>query len=64
MFFSLCYAVFVLLYTLPALYENYEDQVDTAAEKAMVEINKKYAILDAKFLQKIPRGPFADKKQQ
>ncbi|XP_039128083.1 reticulon-like protein B1 [Dioscorea cayenensis subsp. rotundata] len=63
-FLTLSYIVFVLLYTLPALYENYEDQVDTAAEKAMVEINKKYAILDAKFLQKIPRGPFADKKQQ
>ncbi|KAH7677624.1 Reticulon domain-containing protein [Dioscorea alata] len=63
-FLTLSYIVFVLLYTLPALYEKYEDQVDTAAEKAMVEFNKKYAILDAKFLQKIPRGPFADKKRQ
>lgn len=56
-------AVFLIIYTTPALYEKYEDQVDTVAEKAMVEINKHYAVLDKKVLQKIPRGPFTNKKQ-
>jgi len=55
--------VFLALYTLPVLYEKYEDQVDDVAAKAMVQVNKQYAVLDAKVLQKIPRGPFTDKKQ-
>ncbi|KAJ6832473.1 reticulon-like protein B1 [Iris pallida] len=62
-FLTLCYIVFVAMYTLPVLYEKYEDHVDTVAEKAMVQINKHYKVLDAKVLQKIPRGPFVDKKQ-
>lgn len=53
----------MIAYTLPVFYEKYEDHVDTAAEKAMVEISKHYKVLDEKVLQKIPRGPFADKKQ-
>lgn len=55
--------VFLALYTLPVLYEKYEDQVDGAASKVIVQVNKQYAVLDEKVLQKIPRGPFADKKQ-
>ena len=53
---------FVLLHTLPVLYEKYEDQVDAFAEKAMIEIKKQYAVLDEKVLSKIPRGPLKDKK--
>ena len=53
---------FVLLHTLPVLYEKYEDQVDAFAEKAMIEIKKQYAVFDAKVLSKIPRGPLKDKK--
>ena len=34
---------FVLLHTVPVLYEKYEDKVDPLAEKAMVEIKKQYA---------------------
>ncbi|XP_077216272.1 reticulon-like protein B5 [Tasmannia lanceolata] len=62
-FLTLFYIVFVILHTVPFLYEKHEVHVDTFAEKAMVEINKHYAVLDAKVLQKIPRGPFKDKKQ-
>ena len=57
-----CYTGFLLLHTLPVLYEKYEDQVDAFAEKAMIEIKKQYAVLDEKVLSKIPRGPFKDKK--
>ncbi|CAL9097764.1 unnamed protein product [Musa textilis] len=62
-FWTLFYIVFLILYATPVLYEKYEDHVDIAAEKAMVEINKHYAVFDAKVLQKIPRGPFSDTKQ-
>ncbi|XP_010921233.2 reticulon-like protein B5 isoform X2 [Elaeis guineensis] len=62
-FLTLSYMVFLIIYTAPALYEKYEDQVDNIAEKATVEINKHYAVLDEKILQKIPRGPFANKKK-
>ncbi|XP_077236972.1 reticulon-like protein B5 [Tasmannia lanceolata] len=62
-FLTLFYILFVILHTVPVLYEKHEDRVDTFARKAMVEINKQYAVLDAKVLQKIPKGPFKDKKQ-
>lgn len=44
---------FVLLHTVPVLYEKYEDKVDPLAEKAMFEIKKQYAVFDAKVLSKI-----------
>ncbi|KAI3933546.1 hypothetical protein MKX01_032651, partial [Papaver californicum] len=53
---------FVLLHTVPVLYEKYEDQVDTFAEKAMHELKKQYVVFDAKVLSKIPRGPLKNKK--
>ncbi|KAL6865103.1 hypothetical protein ACP4OV_016254 [Aristida adscensionis] len=58
---TLIYTIFVMAYTLPMLYEKYEDQVDDVGEKALVEIKKQYAVLDAKLLSKIPM--LADKKQ-
>lgn len=42
------------LFTFPLVYEKYEDQVDALAEKAMIEIKKQYAVLDAKVLSQIP----------
>lgn len=54
---TLCYAknvVFVMVLTLPMLYEKHEDQVDTFAEKAIAELKKQYAILDEKYLHKLP----------
>ncbi|KAL3536763.1 hypothetical protein ACH5RR_000129 [Cinchona calisaya] len=62
-FLTLFYITFVLLHTLPVLYEKYEDKVDAFAEKAMIEIRKQYAVVDAKVLSKIPRGPLKDKKR-
>eukprot|EP00262_Sarcandra_glabra_P000372 TRINITY_DN10438_c1_g1_i1.p1 TRINITY_DN10438_c1_g1~~TRINITY_DN10438_c1_g1_i1.p1 ORF type:complete len:252 (-),score=35.48 TRINITY_DN10438_c1_g1_i1:319-1074(-) len=62
-FLTLFYIAFVILHTVPVLYEKHEDRVDTFAERAMVEINKQYAVLDAKVLQKLPIGTFKDKKQ-
>ena len=62
-FLTLFYIAFVLLHTVPVLYEKYEDQVDSFAEKATVEIKKQYAVFDAKVLSKIPRGPLKDKKK-
>ena len=48
------YAVFLLLLTVPMLYEKNEDEVDTYAEKAWIEIKKQYAVLDEKVIQKLP----------
>ncbi|KAI5647182.1 hypothetical protein M9H77_33187 [Catharanthus roseus] len=61
-FLTLFYITFVLLHTVPVLYEKYEDKIDAIAEKAMIEIKKQYAVLDEKVLSKIPRGPLKDKK--
>jgi len=62
-FLTLFYITFVLLHTVPVLYEKYEDQVDHFAEKAKIEMKKQYAVFDAKVLSKIPRGPLKDKKK-
>ncbi|XP_057477873.1 reticulon-like protein B4 [Actinidia eriantha] len=62
-FLTLFYIAFVMLHTVPVLYEKYEDQVDAFSEKAMIEIKKQYAVFDAKVLSKIPRGPLKDKKK-
>ncbi|KAI5657798.1 hypothetical protein M9H77_26591 [Catharanthus roseus] len=61
-FLTLFYIAFVLLHTVPVLYEKYEDQVDSFAEKAEEEIKKQYAIFNEKVLSKIPRGTLKDKK--
>ena len=61
--FEICETVFVLLHKVPVLYEKYDDQVDSFAEKAMVEIKKQYEAFDAKVLSKIPRGPLKEKNK-
>ncbi|THG06740.1 reticulon-like protein B1 [Camellia sinensis] len=61
-FLTLFYIAFVLLHTVPVLYEKYEDQVDAFAEKAMIEIKRQYVVFDAKVLCKIPKGPLKAKK--
>lgn len=55
------FAVFLMAYTLPMLYEKYEDQVDVVGEKALIEIKKQYKVIDAKFISKIPM--LSEKKQ-
>ncbi|XVF10502.1 hypothetical protein REPUB_Repub07fG0188500 [Reevesia pubescens] len=62
-FLTLFYIVFVLLHTVPVLYEKFEDKIDPFAEKAMHEIKKQYAVFNAKVLSKIPRGPLKEKKK-
>jgi len=62
-FLTLFYIIFVLLHTVPVLYEKYEDQVDAFGEKAIIEFKKQYAVFDAKVLSKIPRGILKDKKK-
>ncbi|GJN38178.1 hypothetical protein PR202_gb27195 [Eleusine coracana subsp. coracana] len=62
-FLTLVYIVFVVLHTVPVLYEKYEDQIDSYGEKGWVEIKKQYAVFDAQVLSKVPRGPAKDKKQ-
>lgn len=57
-------SAFVLLHTVPVLYEKYEDQVDPLAEKALIELKKQYAVFDAKVLSKIPMGPLQEKKKK
>ncbi|TYI73881.1 hypothetical protein E1A91_D07G160700v1 [Gossypium mustelinum] len=61
-FLTLFYTSFVLLHTVPVLYEKYEDKVDPFAEKAVIEIKKQYAFFDANVLSKIPTGPLKSKK--
>ncbi|KAL2556121.1 Reticulon-like protein B3 [Forsythia ovata] len=62
-FLTLFYICFVLLHTVPVLYEKYEDKVDAFAEKAEAEFKKQYAVFNVKVLSKIPKGPLVDKKQ-
>nr|GMC91191.1 reticulon-like protein B5 [Ipomoea batatas] len=62
-FLTLFYISFVLMHTVPVLYEKYEDKVDPFSENTIWEIKKQYAVFDAKVLSKIPRGPLKDKKR-
>jgi hypothetical protein len=61
-FLTLIYIVFVVLHTVPVLYEKYEDHIDSYGEKGWIEVKKQYAVFDAKVLSKVPRGPLKDKK--
>jgi len=61
-FLTLSYIVFLVLYTVPVLYEKYDDKVDAFGEKAMIELKKYYTIVDEKYLSKIPKGPLKNKK--
>lgn len=61
-FLTLFYITFVLLHTVPVLYEKYEDQVDSFSEKATRELKKHYGVIHAKYISKIPSAPLKDKK--
>ncbi|XP_071685860.1 reticulon-like protein B1 [Rutidosis leptorrhynchoides] len=60
-FLTLVYILFVLVHTVPAIYEKYQDKIDTIAEKAWIEIKKQYAVFDENVISKIPRS-LKDKK--
>lgn len=61
-FLTLVYVVLVTAHTVPVLYEKYQDQVDSFAQKVTVKAKEQYKVIDAKILRKIPRGPAKDKK--
>ncbi|KAG5231411.1 hypothetical protein OIU76_005744 [Salix suchowensis] len=61
-FLTLFYICFILLHSVPVLYEKFEDKIDPLAEKAMIEIKKQYAVFDAKVLSKIPLAALKAKK--
>ncbi|KAK9075366.1 hypothetical protein SSX86_003689 [Deinandra increscens subsp. villosa] len=60
-FLTLVYTSFILLHTVPYLYDRYEDKVDAFGEKAEAEIKKQYAIFNVKVLSKIPVGALKHK---
>lgn len=53
-FLTLVYICFVLLHTVPMVYEKHEDKVDPFAEKAFKELHKHYLVFDEKVVSKIP----------
>ncbi|XP_047969480.1 reticulon-like protein B2 [Salvia hispanica] len=61
-FLTLLYTITVTAFSVPILYEKYEDKVDFYGEKALAELKKQYALFDAKVLSKIPRA-LKDKKK-
>ncbi|GAA0175541.1 membrane traffic protein [Lithospermum erythrorhizon] len=60
-FLTLFYLSFLLLHTVPVLYEKYDEKIDALAEKAEAEIKKQYAVFEVKVLSKIPLGPLKGK---
>lgn len=63
-FLTLVYIIFVMLLTMPLLYEKHEDRVDSYAQKATIKLQRQYSKLDEKVLQKLPKVPFiTDNKQ-
>jgi hypothetical protein len=52
-----------MIFTIPYLYDKYEDKVDPLAEKATIEMKKHYSVFNEKVLSKIPKGVGKDKKQ-
>lgn len=64
-FLTLFYIVFVLLLTVPALYEKYEDKVDFYWEKATTEVEKHCSVIYANVMSKIRKtAQTKDKKHQ
>nr|XP_043614486.1 reticulon-like protein B5 [Erigeron canadensis] len=60
-FLTLFYTLFVLLHTVPYLYDRYEDKVDAFCEKAEAEIKKQYGVFSVKVLSKVPVGSLKSK---
>ncbi|KAJ1684955.1 hypothetical protein LUZ63_016345 [Rhynchospora breviuscula] len=59
---TLIYFVTVCFLTLPALYEQYEHEIDHLAIRGKQDLKRLFSSVDAKVLNKIPRGPVKDKK--
>ncbi|KAL4188463.1 hypothetical protein AMTRI_Chr08g160310 [Amborella trichopoda] len=63
-FLTLGYTSLVLVLTVPALYEKYEDHIDTYAEKAYTELLKLYVKLDEECFSKIRKWIQAKRKSE
>ncbi|WRX34991.1 Reticulon - like 10, partial [Theobroma cacao] len=61
-FLSSLFYVFVMLLTVPMLYEKHEDAGDAYAGKSLAEIKSQYAVIDEKVLQKLPASLFHHKQ--
>ncbi|KAK6246727.1 hypothetical protein QUC31_018292 [Theobroma cacao] len=61
-FLSSLFYVFVMLLTVPMLYEKHEDAGDAYAGKSLAEIKRQYAVIDEKVLQKLPASLFHHKQ--
>ncbi|KAK9743057.1 hypothetical protein RND81_03G214200 [Saponaria officinalis] len=61
-FLTLFYINFVVLLTVPVLYEKHEEKVDAIAEKALAEAKKHYGVVNERYISKIPMGPLKSKK--
>ncbi|GAB2280034.1 hypothetical protein Dimus_014672 [Dionaea muscipula] len=59
---NLLYISFLCLFTIPVMYERYEEEVEYFASQGSRGIRRLYRKLDSQFLSKIPRGPVKDKK--
>ncbi|PKA64324.1 Reticulon-like protein B3 [Apostasia shenzhenica] len=65
-FLTLIYIAFILLHSVPVLYEKYDDKVDSFAEKSLAEMKRHYNLVQAKVMAKVPRrsASVKDKKHQ
>lgn len=63
-FLTLGYTSLVILLSIPALYEKYEDQVDRYADIAYNEFRKLYSQFNAHVISKIPKNFSKGKKMQ
>ncbi|KAL8172512.1 hypothetical protein V2J09_024316 [Rumex salicifolius] len=53
--------VYIMLHTIPFLYEKHEDKVDSFAERAAIEAKKQYLVVNDKYLSKLPKVPLSKK---
>ncbi|KAL3839441.1 hypothetical protein ACJIZ3_024032 [Penstemon smallii] len=61
-FFTLCYTSLVLLLTVPALYERYENNIDTYAQLGYKKMQRLYVRLDEECITKIYKWILETKK--
>ncbi|XP_071687134.1 reticulon-like protein B6 [Rutidosis leptorrhynchoides] len=58
---TLVYICFVLLHTVPVLYERHKEKADVLLDKGEAELKKQYEVLHEKVLSKVPKS-FKEKK--
>lgn len=61
---DILFAGLVILLSIPALYEKYEDQVDRYADIAYNEFRKLFSQFNAHVISKIPKNFSKGKKMQ